>query len=642
MHQTVYIDVDEEITSILDRVRQESTMDIFLVVPKGAMLLNSIINLKLLKKESDKMGKVISIVAPNDKRAKIMIERAGIKAEDYNQTMNEQQLQEAAIKPVQTEQINKAVTDAVGETSQQIMQGGFDVGSNSFFSGGKQAQVNSLDSSQSQGQPEAQASIGEESFSQNRSVQRIQSPQTTQVAQVAQVVQQNVGYQGSTREVLQPINNIDYAQAKNNHQEQLGKPNNNGYSQEDKQLDYFNKQESSNFQNNKSSKNSSFKHKFLIGIVALVSVILLGGGGWYLTNYPKLTLFIKPLSKSVDKEIKIIAKEEVSDVDIDDKIIPGEYIEISFKKEMNFSTTGEKVVDKNGAKARGVVTIENSFSDKPQRLVKTTRIISKDGKLFRLTKDATVPGMKDDKPGKIEATVEADKPGKEFNITKGAFVIAAWKGSPKGEKFKVSSIDAMTGGVTSADSKTQKVVSKTDLDSARKETLKALDDSLEEEVRKRLNPGQNIVLSSIEKEIISSKASHLVDTIADKFMYTVVYKIKIMTFKDSDIKKVISSAIQTEIGKDYELEPDFKLETKRGVVDLDKKTITIYVDVEGISRFKIDEVKLKEDIAGQNSENTKKALSRDAGIQSAEIKPSPSWSSKSPGNTDKITIEIVK
>ena len=91
MHQTVYIDVDEEITGILDRVRQETAMNIFLVVPKGAMLLDSIINLKLLKKEAEKMGKTVSIVAPNDNRARTMIERAGIKAEDYNHAMNEQQ-----------------------------------------------------------------------------------------------------------------------------------------------------------------------------------------------------------------------------------------------------------------------------------------------------------------------------------------------------------------------------------------------------------------------------------------------------------------------------------------------------------------------------------------------------------------------
>jgi len=623
MHQTVYIDVDEEITSILDRVRQEVAMDIFLVVPKGAMLLNSIINLKLLRKEAEKMGKVVSIVAPNDNRAKIMIERAGIKAEDYNQAMNEQQLREASTNTIKTEQIHKAITDSVGETSQQISQRGFDVGSNSFFS--KEGQ------SQERGGLNQQLPPAQETFDQNNQAQLSQ-----QQMQQNNIQQDNVGQQQvETMPQSQPKKEY---QNQNNYNEGI----NNNHLQNDNQFNYFHKEKDKSIKTKGSSGGYLFKSKILIGSVIFVGIVLLGGGGWYLANYPKLILFVKPLSKDIDKEIKIIAKESVATVDTESKIIPGEYMEISLEKTMEFNTTGEKVVDKNGAKARGTIIIENSFSDKPQRLVKTTRVLSKKGKLFRLTKDVIVPGLKDDTPGKINVAVEADKPGKEFNIDKGEFVIAAWKGTPKGEKFKVSSDNSMTGGITSADSKTQKVVSKVDLDKARKETLKILDESLEGEIKKRLNNGQNIVASSVEKEIVSSKASHLVDTIAVKFTYTIVYKIKVMAFAEEDIRSIVKAVVQKDLGKKYELESNFKLETKRGVVDLDKKAITIYADVEGVSKFQIDEENLKSTIAGQNSENTKKALSKDAGVQSAEIKPSPSWSSKSPNNLDKITIEIVE
>lgn len=595
MHQTVYIDVDEEITSILDRVRQETTMDIFLVVPKGAMLLNSIINLKLLKKESEKMGKTVSIIAPNDNRAKIMIERAGIKAEDYNQAMNEQQLQKASIdKNIEIEQANKAISESVEEANQQITQGGLDVGSNSFFARSERVQLNNtVRQNQVQTNQVPQFSGGQESFRQVKEVQPAQA--------VGEYQKQN-------------DNKFGYF---NNHKNKV-----------DKKKGFF--------------IATLFKNKFLIGSIVAVIIIVLGGGGWYMANYPKLVLVVKPLSAEVDKEIKIVAKDDSTGIDVEGKIIPGEYMEISIEKTIEFDATGSKVVDENGAKAKGIVTIENSLSDKPQRLVKTTRILSKDGKLFRLTKNVIIPGMKDDKPGKLDVTVEADKPGKEFNISKGEFAIATWKSTPKGEKFKVFSSSAMTGGVTSADSKTQKVVSKTDLDVACKETLKVLDESLEGEIKKHLNPGQNMIQSSVEKEIVSNKASHLVDTIANKFSYTVVYKVKIVTFTENNVREIVEGVIQDELGKNYQLEPGFKMETKRGVVDLDKKTITIYVSVEGISWLEIDEMKLKESIVGQNSEDTKKALNRDAGIQSAEIKPSPAWSSKTPSSLDKITIEIVK
>ena len=628
MHQIVYIDVDEEITSILDRIRQEVAVDIFLVVPKGAMLLNSIINLKLLKKETEKMGKTVSIVAPNDNRAKVMIERAGIKAEDYNQAMNEQQLQEASINIIKTAHINKAIEDSVGETSQQITQEEFNVGSRSFFGNNKQTQINpSFNSGQ----------VHEENQSENylSNQQRIANSSPLQFSR-------SNHYQNNAHQKEQAVlNNGQYQEIKNQQISQSTGGHINGHSQKDNRFNYFNKQGSTQVQGTHSGKKSLFRSKILLLAISCIGIILLGGVGWYITNYPKLKLTIKPLSKEIDKEIKIIAKDSITKVNVEDKIIPGEYTEISLEKTMEFNTTGEKVVDKKGAKAKGMVTIENSFSDKPQRLVRTTRIISKDGKLFRLSKDVLVPGMKDNIPGKVNVPVEADKPGKEFNIDKGAFVIAAWKGTPKGDKFKVSSSESMKGGVTSADSKTQKVVSKNDLDRARKETIKALDASLEEEIKKRLNLGQKVVLSSVEKEILSSKASHLVDTIADKFTYTTVYKIKMIVFEEADIKKVVSVVIQKEIGEEYQLEPNFKIDINRGVADLNKKTVTIYVDVEGTSHFKINTIKLKEEIVGKNAESVKKSLNRDAGIQSAEIKLSPAWSSKAPSKTDKITIEIV-
>lgn len=595
MHKTVYIDVDEEITSVLDRIRQETVVNIFLVVPKEAMLLNSIINLKLLKKEAEKMGKIVSIVSPNDNRAKTMIERAGIKAEDYNKAMNEQQLQAAAVEgSMATEQIDRAIGESVEETNQQLTRGGLDVGSNSFFarkSNHGQSDVNPI---------------------QNQ----------TEIVQPRDMYQQNNVSQGNLSQ--------DRAEQIDNQQE-------------NDKFSYF-KEDNKKYE--KSTQKGVFsqliKSKIVLIPLIILVVVIFGAAGWYWANYPKLTLAIKPLNKSIDKEIKIIAKNDIDDIDVKSGNIPGEYMEISLKKTMEFESTGDKVVDKNGAKAKGTVVIENSLIAKPQKLVKTTRIISEDGKLFRLTKNVIVPGMKNDIPGKIEVTVEADKPGKEFNIAKGSFVIAAWRGTPKGEKFNIFSKQSMVGGITSVDSKTQKIVNKADLNKARKKTLEALDNSLVEELTKRLNQGQTVVESSIEKEIVSSKASHLEGTIADKFSYTVVYNVKVIAFEEEDVKEIVREVVQSDVGKKYALEQNFKVEAKRGIVDLDKKTITIYVDIDGTAWFEIDKDKLKKSIAGQNSEITRMSLSKDVGVRSAEIKPSPAWSNKAPKNLDKITIEIVK
>jgi len=58
----IYIEIDEEITSIIDKIRETEEVNIVLVVPKRARILQSIISLKLLKKESEKYGKNLIFV----------------------------------------------------------------------------------------------------------------------------------------------------------------------------------------------------------------------------------------------------------------------------------------------------------------------------------------------------------------------------------------------------------------------------------------------------------------------------------------------------------------------------------------------------------------------------------------------------
>jgi hypothetical protein len=77
MHQTFYIDIDEEITSIVEKLRKAEAPEAVIVVPKRALLIQSIVNLKLLRKVADDLGLKISIVT-QDKLGKLLIKKAGI------------------------------------------------------------------------------------------------------------------------------------------------------------------------------------------------------------------------------------------------------------------------------------------------------------------------------------------------------------------------------------------------------------------------------------------------------------------------------------------------------------------------------------------------------------------------------------
>lgn len=60
--KTVYVDVDEEITGIIDKVRSANESIIALVLPKRATVLQSIVNMKLLKRSADQSDKKVVLI----------------------------------------------------------------------------------------------------------------------------------------------------------------------------------------------------------------------------------------------------------------------------------------------------------------------------------------------------------------------------------------------------------------------------------------------------------------------------------------------------------------------------------------------------------------------------------------------------
>lgn len=62
MDEILYLEPDEEITSVIDKIKNAHSSKLGLVVPRDATLLQSVVNLKLLSKEATSLGKEIAIV----------------------------------------------------------------------------------------------------------------------------------------------------------------------------------------------------------------------------------------------------------------------------------------------------------------------------------------------------------------------------------------------------------------------------------------------------------------------------------------------------------------------------------------------------------------------------------------------------
>jgi len=75
--KNIYLEADEEITAVVEKLRNSKTSFITIIIPKNAVLLQSIVNLKLLAKMSKKLEKNVAVVTA-DKGAVNIIRRAGL------------------------------------------------------------------------------------------------------------------------------------------------------------------------------------------------------------------------------------------------------------------------------------------------------------------------------------------------------------------------------------------------------------------------------------------------------------------------------------------------------------------------------------------------------------------------------------
>ena len=632
MHKTIYIEVDEEITSIVDRIKREGAPDIFIVVPKNAMLVQGVINLKLLKKESAKIKKNIILVT-NDQQAKKVIGRIGFETkeapidsgmeDDYRQGDFED-----------LGEIDKLSNDSFGEirNQEENFSRQREIGSSSFFDGDDFSDENEDDF------------INDElGNSPEKIIRRMDMKKNNDGRKKTELVgghniqnrERNIfKKRNKKKEAMDFDDDIDY-------DDESFK----GRSIDKKAESFFGKGGRENFperlfeKKEKPVKKEKRKTNYFVIFLMVCFFSLIGFGGWAYFNWPQMNIVIYPKEKnfSTTADLNVLTNLTVSDIGKNELV--GKIEEVEIAKTLEFEATGEKYSSDKG-KARGRITILNKYSSSEQSLIATTRVLSKEGKLFRLTDSVVVPGMDGENPGKVEVGVVADQPGADFNIDSSTFTIEGFKGGPKYEKFEVFSENSMTGGSDSSDNKLVKYILDKDVDNARTKTLEALEKTFKEDLVEKIEDSRGYVLESVKKEIIENKSSLDAGDISDRFKYTIKQKIRLITYSKEDLLAVSEKTLLEKVDSGYELDKnEISSEIIKDVADFEKGSLSLKIDVMGLAWPKIDQANFKKGIANKNEEEFGGILKNYQEIKKVDIKYTPGWLSGVSVSEQKIHIE---
>lgn len=353
---------------------------------------------------------------------------------------------------------------------------------------------------------------------------------------------------------------------------------------------------------------------------------------------------------SAHADIRVSVKQDTTAVStvVDVAKVPtqgqlrGRVVQGSFDAIREF-TVKESVTPVVVATTTGRVRITNKYS-KEQPLIKTTRLLTADGKLFRISASVTVPAG-----GSVEVGAYSDKPGESSVIPTGTTFIIPGLWIDLQHLVTAEAITAFTGASGSS-----KVVKTEEVASA----YATLQDSVVEQARGTLAaeagiPPERLAANcSVQDDcweavyLVKStdkKTNVSVGQRSDTFLAQVKASVTAVYYPKKDMQLFVRSKLKEKLpdGRDLIDVGVAKMSFTLSSADAEREIAQIAVAGEAASRLTTNSAALsKEQIAGLSIDDARYKLMNIEGVESVNIDVRPSWSNRIPSQKDKITITI--
>lgn len=620
MHQTFYIDIDEEITSVVERIKSSRSNEVVIVVPKRALLIQSIVNLRLLKKEADALGISLSIIT-QDNLGKIMVEKAGISYQEKLDDSRDDEISSVENK-IGEGYFNNPEFQGINAGFSSKEKGRLDkIGTDSYFDANAEIErveskneaieisgrnVRDIDSSH----PSSEKIVNKELVSGIADDIKSSKKQTS-AEPVFPVPMDGIdGRKKSSRKgrAYLPVagrapvigKNLSEIKIKT-HQNSTG----------DKKIDSF--FQSGRYYNEPLKNKKKFKDTDLSAkirrfswIFGIMFILVLVGAAAYLF-IPKASVLVLVKTAETAQDIEVKGDVNLQAIDYQNETIPAKSVSATAEVSASINSSGSKSL--SSQKATGTITIYNEFSSADQPLVATTRFESGDGKIFRLEQGVTVPGTTnvngETKTGAIEAKVVADAPGEEYNIDAGKFSIPGFKGSgnDKYNKIYAQSSKSMTGGGNTGSGGESKAITDADINNAKSKILAELNDAVKNNIKNSAGDGMIVLDDAINAENATYTLSNSAGETVDKFDIKGQIKASAIVFKEDDLKNIVGKVIANSGNGKVSLDgSSISITYGKAILNYDAGTIDI--KAHGVSRLSpdINIEELKKGILGKSND----------------------------------------
>ncbi len=350
-----------------------------------------------------------------------------------------------------------------------------------------------------------------------------------------------------------------------------------------------------------------------------VTLVLLGIIIFFTSKKATIVVVAKTDNKNINLDINV-AKQKANSSEI-----AGLVTTTQFEWSQKYFPTGNKTIS---GLAVGSVTLRNDTSA-AQTLVKTTRLLTPAGVLFRLSDRVTVPAS-----GQVMADVYADQSGAGGNIGPGKFTIPGLS-AEKQKVIYAESSKAMDGGI-----RTVGILSADDLKSAEADYV--------DKVKKAIDTSLGQVGSFNQKLIfVSSRninADRKVGEEITEFNLSGTSTAVIVFYNSDDLKSVLAKEVASRIdaGTEKVLSVSKEPQVALATYDLDKQKarFSVYQDVLVTLDASADKL-VAANFFGKTKDEIERYVFGLGHVVGVDVKFSPSWMRSAPAVADRVQV-IVK
>ncbi len=290
-------------------------------------------------------------------------------------------------------------------------------------------------------------------------------------------------------------------------------------------------------------------------------------------------------------------------------------------------------------KAQGTITIYNAYSAAPQELVATTRFLTPDGKIFRITRNVIVPGetMVSGKltPSSIDAPIIADQAGPNYNVGPVAkLTIPGFQNDPGREAGFYGVITASTTGGFIGQRATPTAL---DIANAKASTTAILQASLQSGFSGTYPNNFKILDGATQIKITSLTVNTSTDAAGD---FTVFGNatLQAIGFDESALKNYLLSLAQSQ-----EASSTFKtinLSYSNVAANFTTGQVAFALSAQGTLEPAFSSAEFTTSIEGQSIASARSDIAALPQLADGEISMWPSWLWNIPSNPAKIHITV--